>query len=527
MKRALVKALVPAALIAAVLLPVGVSLAIAWPLALHEQQQRTSIIASEMLHRAHAISGQIARARNVMENSSAPPCSPSRVAMMRDIALSSSYLQLVGYVAANRLLCSSYGDHGDGIPVGPADYLSSRGAWVRSSVFLPFLPKTQFFMVTEAANGYSSLALPDLILDAGSESHDISVALVAISNRTVIMARGRTDVRQLPAFRRELGEMQWVSGEQVGSIRFSTSNDYAAVASVPMSAVRQSWLSIARFAVPLGGVVGTLIAVLLMALLRQRAGMLAQLDRAIRRREFFLTYMPIVELNSGRWVGAEALLRWRRPGGEIAGPEQFIPIAEQHHRMKRLTETMLEILVNDARENLARHAGQRYVSINLSAHDLSDTAIVEKLRQTREKSGLPRLMVEATERGLLNVDRANRIIQQLAELDISVAIDDFGIGYSTLSYLGALRAAYLKIDKSFVSAIGSDAVTSQVIDHIIAVAKDCHLTLIAEGVESEEQASYLRNAGVQYAQGWLFGKPMTASELAAQGWRDEPAAQIA
>ncbi|CAD6557096.1 putative cyclic di-GMP phosphodiesterase PdeC [Paraburkholderia kirstenboschensis] len=117
-------------------------------------------------------------------------------------------------------------------------------------------------------------------------------------------------------------------------------------------------------------------------------------------------------------------------------------------------------------------------------------------------------MVEATEGGLLNVNRANRIIQRLRELDISVAIDDFGTGYSSLSYRGALEAAYLKIDKSFVSAIGSDAVTRPVIDRIVAMANDCDLMLIAEGVESEEQVTYLHEVGVQYAQGWLFGRPL-------------------
>lgn len=526
MRRALIRMLVPAALIAVVLLPVGISVVIAYRMALHEQQQRTAIIASELLHQAHAVSDQIARARSVLGQSSSPPCSPARVELMRNLALSSSYLQLVGYVKGDRLVCSSYGDHGDGIPVGPADYLSGRGALIRRSVLLPFLPNTRFFMVTEANSGYSSLALPDLILDVGRESREISVALVAVSNRSVILSRGWTDVWPLPAFHKELGAMQWVSDEQVGTIRFSASNDYAAVASVPVSAVRQSWRSIARFAIPLGGVVGTLIAVLLSALIRQRTGMLAKLDRAIRRREFSLVYMPIVELNSGQWVGAEALLRWRRPGGKVTGPDQFIPIAERHHRMKRLTAAMLDVLVHDARESLARQAGQRYVSINLSAQDLSDTTIVDKLRQTQEKSGLPRLMVEATEGGLLNVSHANSIIEQLRELDISVAIDDFGTGYSSFSYLGSLEAAYLKIDKSFVSAIGSDAVTKHVIDHIIAMAKDCDLTLIAEGVESEVQASYLRDAGVQYAQGWLFGRPMTASELVARGWRDAPPGHV-
>jgi sensor c-di-GMP phosphodiesterase-like protein len=520
MKRALLRVAAPIALIAAFLLPVGVSIAIAYHLALREQQQRTAIIASEVLHRAQAIGGQAAHARSVLDHSSSPPCSPAVIALMRDLALSSSYLQTVGYVAGDRLICSSYGNHGDGIPVGPPDVTFGRGVSLRRSVLLPFLPNTRFIIATEAGSGYSTLTLPDLIVDAGGESRDVAIALVTISNRSVLLSRGEIDVRQLPAFQPKLGEMQWASHGQVGSIQLSPLFDYAAIASVPGSAVRQSWLSIARFAVPLGGLIGILIAVLISALLRQRAGMLAQLDRAIRRKEFSLTYMPIVELDSGRWVGAEALLRWDRPDDEVVGPDQFIPIAERHHRMKQLTAAMLDLLVNDARESLAQLSSQRYVSINLSAQDLSDPAIVEKLRQTRAKSGLPHLMVEATEGGLLDVGHANHIIQQLRELDIPVAIDDFGVGYSSLSYLGSLEATYLKIDKSFVSVIGSDAVTRQVIDHIIAMAKDCGLTLIAEGVENEEQADYLRRAGVQYAQGWLFGRPMTASELVACGWRD-------
>ena len=528
MKHTLVSILMPASLITVALLSVGLSIAIAYRVALHEQQARTAIIASEMLHREQAISDQIAYARGVLEHSSSAPCSPAKIAILRNLALSSSYWQWVGYVEGNRLICSSYGDHGDGIPVGPADYLSSRGAWIRRSVLLPLLPDTRFFMVTESASGYSSLALPDLVLDTASESREISIALVTISNRHLIFGRGSIDVGQLPMFHRELGEMQWVNGEQTGTIRFARSNDYAAVAAVPVSVVRQAWLSIARFAAPLGAAIGTLIAMLLLALQRQRIGMLAQLDRAIRRKEFSLEYMPIVELSSGRWVGAEALLRWRRPGGQVvANPDQFIPIAEQYQRMKQLTVAMLDILVSDAQENLARRAGQLYVSINLSAQDLADTEIVEKLRLMREKSGLPNLLVEATEGGLLNVNRANRVIDQLRKLDIAVAIDDFGTGYSSLSYLGTLKVAYLKIDKSFVSAIGSGAVTRPVIDHIIAMAGDCNLMLIAEGVETEEQADYLRNAGVQYAQGWLFGRSMTAGELVIRGWRNTPANQVA
>ena len=197
------------------LLPVGASIAIAYRLALHDQQQRTAIIASEALHRALSISAQMAHAHRVLEHSSSPPCSPAGIALMRDLALSSSYLQLVGYVAGDRLICSSYGNHGDGISVGPPDFLINQNAWIRRSVLLPFLPDTRFFMATRAVSGYSSLALPDLILDSERGSSEISIALVAISNRNVLLTRGQIDVQQLPIFHKELGDdavEQWRAG---------------------------------------------------------------------------------------------------------------------------------------------------------------------------------------------------------------------------------------------------------------------------------------------------------------------------
>lgn len=233
----------------------------------------------------------------------------------------------------------------------------------------------------------------------------------------------------------------------------------------------------------------------------------------MRSGELFLVYMPIVELASGRWVGAEALLRWQPRYGEAIEPGVFVPMAERHNRIRKLTATMLALFAADGREHLSQHAASLYFSLNLAAADLSDASVVTRVCRSRDAAGVRRIMVEATEGSLINFAKAGTQIRRLRDEGIRVAIDDFGTGYSSLSYLGSLQVDSIKIDASFVRAIGTDTARSQVIRHIIEMAKDLELDMIAEGVETRAQADYLRVCGVQYGQGWLFGRPMPAKQF--------------
>ena len=175
---------------------------------------------------------------------------------------------------------------------------------------------------------------------------------------------------------------------------------------------------------------------------------------------------------------------------------------------------MIELFASDASALLLAHP-DFYIGINLSAGDFQNPKIAQKLRALTQTLGIrpANVHVEVTERLLMNTEASHQNMQVLRDMGIRIAIDDFGTGYSSLSYLTSLPLDYLKIDKAFVDTIGKDSVTSQVVQHIIGIAKSLKLAMIAEGVEQQDQADYLNAQGVEFAQGWLFSRPIAIAAL--------------
>jgi sensor c-di-GMP phosphodiesterase-like protein len=482
-----------------------------------EQQERRALdYALAVTHRSDLMLDQVGRAvTRIRAAGAVGACDPARIDAMRRADLSSSYIQALGHVVNNRMVCSSIdAQAGTGFDLGPYDAITPRGMRIRYSVRFPFGPDSEFLVLETV--GYAAVLHKELPLDLEIRERDVALGVFATNARRFAVSRG--------AVRREWidrigGAHQVVFRDRGYVIAVVRSNSYllAGLAALPEKAVQQEARRVAMQLVPIGAVAGLAFALAILTLARAQLGMPSIIRIALRRHEFFLQYQPIVALDSGACIGAEALIRWRRPCGEMVRPDLFIKVAEDTGLIQKITERVLGLIEKDAPADLFDRHPHFHLAINLSAADLSSSETLGRLRRLAAAIGARpgNLVVEATERGFLDAAVARELVQRLRDNGFRVAIDDFGTGYSSLSYLETFGLDYLKIDKSFVDTIGANAATSQVVPHIIEMGKSLGFAMIAEGVEEESQAQYLRERGVQYAQGWLFGRPMSLAQVLA------------
>lgn len=286
------------------------------------------------------------------------------------------------------------------------------------------------------------------------------------------------------------------------------------VASEPLRRVWGRYLPTIAFTAGIGMLLIAAWVYMLYRYSRYRFSLSSELRDAIASDRIRVEYQPIVDLSSGRCVGAEALARWDREDGEVIGPDTFVPIAEEAGLVADITRAVLQTVLREL-DSLLKGPSALSIGINLAPEDLQGPRFERELGESLARAGvLPSaIKLEITERALINNDESRALIRSLRERGHAVAVDDFGTGYSSLSYLQSFALDTLKIDKSFVDAIEKEAVTSNVIGPIIEMAKALGLDTIAEGIEDGHQAEWLRQQGVNYGQGYLFSKPVSAREF--------------
>jgi sensor c-di-GMP phosphodiesterase-like protein len=267
----------------------------------------------------------------------------------------------------------------------------------------------------------------------------------------------------------------------------------------------------------LGGLAGCAIALAGLLLRSRSLTFDARLKRAIVEGALHVEYQPVVALADGRTVGAEALVRWRDSDGSLVPPTRFIPVAEANGWISQITTLVLQQVARDFSDLLAGE-GTFSINVNISAKDLDDARFHATLEGLLREHGIApeRLGIELTEHSTAARAIAVAGTQRLSEAGHHVYIDDFGTGYSSLAYLNELDVYAIKIDRSFTARVDTDAVTFSVVPQILAMARTLELAVVVEGVETQAQADWFRQAGAATAQGWLFGRPASADALRAR-----------
>ena len=251
--------------------------------------------------------------------------------------------------------------------------------------------------------------------------------------------------------------------------------------------------------------------------IKERMAMRSDLERGLSRGEFLLHYQPIVSIETGIVVGAEALVRWQNPERGLVPPMEFIPLAEQTGLIINIGHWVLAEACREAARWRPGAAGPApYVSVNVSGSQLQQAGFVQEVRDVLSETGLrpARLVLEMTESALMEDSDGNVLkLERLRETGIRLAIDDFGTGYSSLSYLRQFNLDILKIDKSFIDALGHDSKGSALVAAMVAMGTSLSMEVIAEGIEDPVQLLDLRTLHCDLGQGYLFAKPVPAPEL--------------
>lgn len=474
-----------------------------------ENKQMAANFARQVEQRAEMISREAHDALAEVERSTSENCSAADLVEMGRINYRYRFVRDVGRYQGDTYVCSvAFGNgrasnHGSHLDKYPA--VDGRSFWVPRRSGDSAAPDELLLGRNGVYISIDPQAYVDQIEPAGRQ-----IAVIHPQTHTLVAMTPGADGGAMLASWKDHGNMpgtQWTY-----SVYSQPGNTLGVVVRYPKAnfdSLRNRlllvWLSV-------GSVVGALVGWAALRWSRQQLSFPSRLARAIRRDELTVVYQPIVALADGRCVGVEALVRWNLNGQPLS-PEVFIPIAESNGLIEPLTDLVLAHAMRDLDEVLHRHSNF-YFSINVSSEDLRTDRFLEVLKSKMNATGLApeQIRIEVTEREAVG-DEARRVLRKFREAGHPIYVDDFGTGYSSLKYLQELSVDVLKIDKAFVDTVNQGAASSIVAPHIIAMAHELKLALVAEGIEHTSQEEYLRERGVQYGQGWLYGKAMTVEAL--------------
>ncbi|RLL71603.1 EAL domain-containing protein [Ochrobactrum soli] len=476
---------------------------VTWRTATHKELLALNTYADQTVKRALHVFEEARSSLVDMQSFSERRCSDAHIIRMRDQTINTTSIEEIGYFENDILKCTSWGKTSPAVRRAKADFVTSDGLDVTFRL-TPSASKTGQ-MTAIALGDYNALIVPARLIDVPVNGE---IATVLLNEHDQVLA-SRDPFNYYPDDDTSFDANRLKkSGYLVG---VSAINGLKAIAIEPRSRL------VIRVGTELPGFLfaGLFATVLFLIAVywyfANRLSPKAELATAINNRNLIVEYQPIIDLSSGTCVGAEALVRWRMPDGTLVRPDLFIPLAEETGLIVEITDQVIDLVIAELGDMLADDKTM-HIAVNISSSDIQSGRVLHYLRDKLHSTGIEnnQIWLEATERGFLEIDSARATIDQAREIGHAIAIDDFGTGYSSLQYLQSLNLDAIKIDKSFVDTIGQAPAKHSVILHIIDLIHALELVSVAEGVETEEQAAFLREHGVAYAQGWLFAKPLPA-----------------
>ncbi|PLP99405.1 EAL domain-containing protein [Cupriavidus pauculus] len=480
-----------------------------------ERRDRLEIqdFARKAVMRADAVTSQAFAALADLDRQPGAPCSPTALEQAARVIYNYRYVQDAGAYVDGRYLCSPLlGDvRSKDLTLPPPDFRSGDGyvVWFRTKS--PLSNERNDIQI--GRDGHY------IAIDRGSYVDLIDPArrpIAAIQTTTgtlIALSTGANANDMLDAWRHG-GKV--INEEWNYAVAQSSTGPLAVVVKSPRSSVARTWPKLLAAWLSIGVTAGAVLGWFAYKRISWQLSFPATVEWAISRRKIEVVYQPVIRLADDACVGVEVLARLTLQGQPVS-PDIFVRVAEENHLIQALTDLVLEKALAQLGKFLVANP-TFYVSINVSGEDLASLRFLNTLTSALDGTGIApgQIRIEATERSFLNTDAMREVIAAFRAAGHPIYIDDFGTGYSSLSYLQTLKIDFLKIDKSFIDTIAQDTASSVVAPHIIAMAHELRLEIVAEGVESASQVAWLLDQGVQYGQGWHYAQAM--SQDALQTW---------
>jgi len=497
-------------LVATVLVCALTGLAIGIGTAAKATERRLARYARSLLDYADAYSAEINSTLDKVNASPYPFCSDADIALLRRLVFEGHLVKEIGRMRGDSLYCTSVTGRFEkpffrSLPdiVTP----SGRSIWLNA----PLVTVPGMYADITRSGEASFVALQGAFSHLGQPPMTYTTTFSNRSAHQVVRTAG--DPLALSADE-VLNEREVLRG---GAFYLARCSEKYAPCMVTGISLREAWASneplIEGFFL-LGSLTGVTLG--LMVLLEPRKRSLpTQLRRALRRNLITVMYQPIVDVKTGRILGAEALARWTDEDGQYIRPDVFVAAAEELGFVGKLTRVVLRQIVGELGEFL-RANPDFHINVNIAAADLADPHFLPMLEKLLMKNGIhPKsINLELTERSTADHHLAISSIGKLRERGHEFYIDDFGTGYSSLSYLNELAVDAIKIDRAFTDAIGTGSLTAVIVPQILAMAEALHVKVVVEGVERAEQSAYFANLDQEIlAQGWHFGEAIPAPDL--------------